>query len=224
MQGQYNHGDAYYRCRFPQEYALANQVPHPRYVYLREDALTDPLDTWLASAFAPHRIAQTITAMADAQPFSHPPATGTATQAIITECDAKLERYRAALDAGTDPAVVTGWIAQTQAERARAEADLRTIARTTPRRMSQGEITALVTALGDITTVLRDVDPADKAEVCRQLGLRLNYQPETRTVRAEVVLSAHRGAIVLRPRADTIYCPTAVDAQRNSEAHASLAR
>ncbi|MEU0962209.1 hypothetical protein ABZ328_22120 [Micromonospora aurantiaca] len=53
MQGQYSHGDAYYRCRFPQEYALANQVPHPRNVYLREDALTDPLDSWLASAFAP---------------------------------------------------------------------------------------------------------------------------------------------------------------------------
>ncbi|MFD1086356.1 recombinase family protein, partial [Micromonospora andamanensis] len=67
-QGQYNHGDAYYRCRFPQAYALANQVPHPSNVYLREDALTGPLDTWLASAFTPHRIEQTITAMADAQP------------------------------------------------------------------------------------------------------------------------------------------------------------
>ncbi|WP_439427377.1 hypothetical protein [Micromonospora sp. LA-10] len=149
MQGQYNHGDAYYRCRFPQEYALADQVPHPRNVYLREDALTDPLDTWLASA--PHRIAHTITAMADAQPLNQPPTTSTAAQAIITECDAKLERYRAALDAGADPAVVT---------------------------------------------VLRNADPADKAEVYRQLGLRLNYQPETQTVRAEVDLSAHRGVIV----------------------------
>ncbi|MFG1740269.1 recombinase family protein [Micromonospora chalcea] len=196
MQGQYNHGDAYYRCRFPQEYALANQVPHPRNVYLREDALTDPLDSWLASAFAPHRIAQTITAMADAQPLDHPPTTGTAAQAIITKCDAKLERYRAALDAGADPAVVTDWIAQTQAERTRAEAELRAIAGATPRRMSRAEITALVTALGDITTVLRDADPADKAEVYRQLGLRLNYQPETQTVRAEVDLNAHRGVMV----------------------------
>ncbi|MFG2068115.1 hypothetical protein ACGFKZ_14815, partial [Micromonospora tulbaghiae] len=62
--------------------------------------------------------------------------------------------------------------------------------------MSQGEITTLVTALGDIATVLRNADPADKAEVYRQLGLRLNYQPETQTVRAEVDLSAHRGVIV----------------------------
>ncbi|MEU5907074.1 zinc ribbon domain-containing protein [Micromonospora sp. NPDC047527] len=73
MQGQYSHGDAYYRCRFPQEYALANQVPHPRNVYLRENALTDPFDTWLATAFAPERIEQTITAMADAQSLDHPP-------------------------------------------------------------------------------------------------------------------------------------------------------
>ncbi|MEV4656473.1 hypothetical protein [Micromonospora sp. NPDC049301] len=56
--------------------------------------------------------------MADAQPLDHSPAAGTAAQRIITECDATLERYPAALDAGADPAVVTGWIAQTQAERA----------------------------------------------------------------------------------------------------------
>ncbi|GAA4580033.1 hypothetical protein GCM10023176_58940 [Micromonospora coerulea] len=196
MQGQYNHGDAYYRCRFPQEYALANQVAHPSNVYLREDALTDPLDTWLTSAFTPHRIEQTITAMADAQPLDQPPALATAAQTIITECDAKLERYRAALDAGADPAVVTGWTSQTQAERARAEADLHAQSGNSPRRMSPTEIKGLVQALGDIATVLRDADPADKAEVYRQLGLRLTYQPETQTVRAVVDLSAHRGVMV----------------------------
>ena len=59
MQGQYNHNDAYYRCRFPQEYGLANEVQHPRNVYLREDALTDPLDKWLTTAFTPDRLHQT---------------------------------------------------------------------------------------------------------------------------------------------------------------------
>ncbi|MFF4894344.1 hypothetical protein [Micromonospora chersina] len=67
-------------------------------MYLREDALTDPLDTWLASAFTPHRIEQTLTALADAQPLNLSPAPATAAQTIIN--DAKLERYRAALDAG----------------------------------------------------------------------------------------------------------------------------
>ncbi|WP_342775889.1 hypothetical protein [Micromonospora pisi] len=196
MQGQYNHGAAYYRCRFPQEYALANQIEHPRNVYLREDTLTDTLDTWLASAFTPHHIEKTITAITDAQPAEHPTALTTAAEAIIAECDAKLERYRATLDAGADPTVVTAWITQTQAERTRAEADLHAQTHTTPKRMSRTEITSLVQALGDIVTVLRDADPADKAEVYRQLGLRLTYYPETETVRTEIDLNAHRGVLV----------------------------
>ncbi|MGW3859199.1 zinc ribbon domain-containing protein [Micromonospora arida] len=92
MQGQYSHGDAYYRCRFPQEYALANQVQHPSDVYLCEDTLTDPLDTWLASAFAAGRIEQTITTMTDAQPPDQPSPLVTAAQTIIKECDAELVR------------------------------------------------------------------------------------------------------------------------------------
>jgi site-specific DNA recombinase len=42
MQGQHAHGAAYYRCRFPQEYALANKVQHPRNVILREELLIRP--------------------------------------------------------------------------------------------------------------------------------------------------------------------------------------
>jgi site-specific DNA recombinase len=53
MQGQHSHGTAYYRCRFPQEYALANRIEHPRNVILREDILIKPLDTWLAQEFGP---------------------------------------------------------------------------------------------------------------------------------------------------------------------------
>ncbi|GAB7046633.1 hypothetical protein JCM9534A_17590 [Catenuloplanes indicus JCM 9534] len=37
MQGNFNHGLPHYRCRFPNEYALANHVEHPLTVYLREN-------------------------------------------------------------------------------------------------------------------------------------------------------------------------------------------
>jgi site-specific DNA recombinase len=184
MQGQYNHKDAYYRCRFAQEYGLANQVDHPRNVYLREDALTDPLDSWLATAFTPDRLQQTITAMDDAQQLYQASPVADAARAAIAACDTKLKQYRAALDAGADPTLVAGWITQTQAERAHAEADLRTLQTPGRCRMSQTEIANLVQALGDIVTVLHDADPADKAEVYRQLGLRLTYHTETQTVRA----------------------------------------
>ncbi|NYF59989.1 hypothetical protein [Micromonospora purpureochromogenes] len=80
---------------------------------------------------------------------------------------------------------------QTRTERARAEADLLAQSGNGPRRMSRAQIKDLVHALGDITTVLLR-DAADKAGGYRQLGLRLTYRPETQTVRAAVVLSAHR--------------------------------
>ncbi|NYF59977.1 hypothetical protein [Micromonospora purpureochromogenes] len=47
----------------------------------------------------------------------------------------------------------------------------------------------------------------DKAEVHRQLGLRLTYPPETQTVRAEVDLSAHRQMLESTPVAARLACP-----------------
>jgi hypothetical protein len=40
-------------------------------------------------------------------------------KAKIDDCDRRLTQYRAALDAGADPASVARWITQTEAERAR---------------------------------------------------------------------------------------------------------
>src|SRR6266536_55027 len=59
MQGQYNHGAAYYRCRYPKEYALASHVRHPANVYLREDDVLPAIDRWLTVIFAPHLLTQT---------------------------------------------------------------------------------------------------------------------------------------------------------------------
>ncbi|MBG0568414.1 hypothetical protein [Actinoplanes aureus] len=79
-----------------------------------------------------------------------------------------------------------------KAERARLERRL-TETSEAPSRMTQDEIRQLVTALGDIVTVLRNAHAEDKAEVYRQLNLRLVYDPETTTVRADVSLGANRG-------------------------------
>jgi hypothetical protein len=38
-------------------------------------------------------------------------------------------------------------------------------------------------------TPARDADPTDKAEVYKQLGLRLTYHPDTQTVYAEADLA-----------------------------------
>jgi hypothetical protein len=51
--------------------------------------------------------------------------------------------------------------------------------------MTQEEITALVTEIGEIMQALRDADPADKAEVYSRLGLTLTYYPHEKRVAAE---------------------------------------
>jgi hypothetical protein len=113
----------------------------------------------------------------------------------VAECDAKLARYRAALDAGADPTVVAGWIAETQTDR--RQAGERHHAATAeaahaPSRFTEQEIIAIVEALGDMVAALRQAEPEHKLEVYRSLGLRLTYLPDTHTVRVEVDLAAHR--------------------------------
>jgi hypothetical protein len=51
--------------------------------------------------------------------------------------------------------------------------------------MTRAEIDILVRGLGDLLDVLRRADPRDRAELYRQLGLELVYQPERRTVTTE---------------------------------------
>ncbi|MDG4809394.1 recombinase family protein [Micromonospora sp. WMMD1120] len=50
MQGSRKGGESYYRCRFPERYADANGIAHPRNVYLREQRLLGPLRRWLAAS------------------------------------------------------------------------------------------------------------------------------------------------------------------------------
>ena len=117
MQGQWLREMAYYRCRFPNEYAIANKVAHPRNIYLREDQLVGPLDDWLLTALAPpHRIHDRgdVPASQDDQTLA---PTIDPIQQILDECDRRIANYRALLDAGTDHALIAGWIAETSAER-----------------------------------------------------------------------------------------------------------
>ena len=98
----------------------------------------------------------------------------------IADCDAKLRQHRAALEAGADRAIVTGWMADTQAHRAAAEARMRPGPQRL--RMSREEITRHLAAIGDVTSVLATGNPADKAALYGQLGLALTYHPAAATV------------------------------------------
>jgi len=83
-------------------------------------------------------------------------------QQEIADCDAKMRQHRAALEAGADPVLVTSWMNETQARRALADARLNKPA-VQRRRMTQEEITSLLTGVGEIMAALEGADPADKA-------------------------------------------------------------
>jgi len=65
VQGHWVNDVPYYRCRFPAEYALAHRVQHSINVYPRENVVIGEVDQWLAREFAPHRMSETLRALAD---------------------------------------------------------------------------------------------------------------------------------------------------------------
>ncbi|HEU5420199.1 MAG TPA: hypothetical protein VFV41_21085, partial [Streptosporangiaceae bacterium] len=186
MQGLWANNAPYYRCRFPSEYALANLVSHPRNVTLRQDAILRPLDAWLGSKFRRQHLAATVDELAAAAALSAGPAAAREDiRANIAACDRKLAQYRAALDAGGDPVVIARWISETEAARAAYEATR------TPEAlplMTREDIAAVVESLADLPGLLSAADPADKADIYTGIGLRLTYQPDPRSVLAEVRL------------------------------------
>ncbi|MBO2451619.1 recombinase family protein [Actinomadura barringtoniae] len=177
----------YFRCRYPQEYALANKVQHPRNVFVREKQVTELLDPWLAKVLAPHRIKQTIADLYGAQ---KQPANTVAirARAKIADCDNKLNRHRAALEAGADPVTITKWIAETNSERTAAEAELREAESGQQQTMTEEEIEQFIIRLGGLVCILTNAKPQDQQNVYQQLGVRLTYQPDKQEIRVEANL------------------------------------
>lgn len=96
-------------------------------------------------------------------------AAAEAARRTINDCDQRLARYRAALDAGDQqgdqegddqPAAIGRWIAQAEAERAQAQQRLKHATGEQPR-MTKDEIQTLVAGLGNLLTVLAHADPED---------------------------------------------------------------
>ena len=118
MQGSWNHGQAYYRCKFPTEYAVAERQ-HGKTVYVREDAIVPSLDEWIASLFADEHLDSTCEALAAVSDLEPEDDEGRELdlRRQLKECDTKLARYRELLEQDADITVVATWIAEVERER-----------------------------------------------------------------------------------------------------------
>jgi site-specific DNA recombinase len=196
LQGQWIRGEAYYRCRYPAEYAAAADVDHPKSVYLREVNLVGRLDDWLAELFSPANLDHTCRILATASRSDPAIDQRRAAQQVLTDCQRRLDRYRAALEAGTDPAIVQQWIAEVTATRAAAEAQLRQ-QRIAPDTPTPEQIRRLLEQAGGLIDALGSSDPALRAQLYEELAVGIDgvYDPDRHTVHVQAELGRRIGRV-----------------------------
>ena len=178
MQGSWNHDQPCYRCKFPAEYAITEQQ-HAKTVYVKEASILPAVDGWLARLFAEDQIDATRTAIeATLGPDPAEETLEVATRRKLKECDAKLARYRRALEAGMDPSIGSGWIEEVKLERKAAELQLRH--KRGDGRLTSEEIRSLVEQLKGIVAILQHADPEDRRTVYQELNVSIRYHADGR--------------------------------------------
>jgi len=144
------------------------------------------LDRWLGSLFAPAHLPGTIKALAEAQEMDVDPGRAAMLEAArrtLADCDQRLAKYRAGLEAGMDPGLVSQWTAEVRAQRLRAEQQLRPLPE--EGRLTEAEIAQLVGSIRDVVKTLNRADSETKVDVYRELGLKMTYTPAERRVLIE---------------------------------------
>ena len=160
------------------QYAVANDK-HPKTIYVREDALTPAIDGWLAQLFHDDHIDDTCAALETATgPDLAEQNRLTAARKKLKECDDKLVKYRQALEAGTDPAIVSQWITEVKLARKAAQVALRP--KSTDGRLTAAEIKDLLSQLKGIVAILANAEPQDPKAVYNELNIAIVYHDDGR--------------------------------------------
>ncbi|HZO65990.1 MAG TPA: recombinase family protein [Kribbellaceae bacterium] len=223
MVGNPNHGRLYYRCKASRDFVRQHGIAHPAVLYLREDSIADQVDRFLHEELSGASVRTNLRQLADAHHRAELAAYAAQDETIqlrrvVDDCDIKIARYRAALDAGADPVLVAGWITETTAIRATTLARIG-IAAGPPQRLNEDQIAAIVDGLGTLLGILRAADPRDKAEVYSRIGLRMTYAPGPETIKAEVVSDDLGRVLNVCPRGNTNQYPTGSDAVHDDRAN-----
>ena len=177
-----------YRC----ELGKARSVPveltdHPRTVYLREDEVTRRLDQWIATLADPEDLAR-------GQEMNPTAGAGyAALQRQLSEANSKVLALVAAVESGVAVEDLTAALRRRTAERDELNARLERVER--PSAMSAAQISQLVEELGGLSAVLGKATGAERAQVYASLGLRLDYDPYLRRVKATADLSRVAGCV-----------------------------
>jgi DNA invertase Pin-like site-specific DNA recombinase len=195
MSTHWAHKRPYYRCRYAEEYALADHLKHPRYLLVREEHLVPGLDEWIALQFTPERRKRTIDRLCESQRLTTP-AHAEEHSTAVRELGQKLAGYRALVDSGAgESATVARWIAETENQLHLAQRRLRTAERT---KRTHADIAALVYAAGDVAVALGKTPAEKKARLYEALGVKMRYHHTQRKARVTLEPAPHavgKGAV-----------------------------
>lgn len=195
MQSDTCDGRARYRCRLTTgEYARNDELDrtHPKSAAVSEARLTGAIDSHLARLLDGDDPEATIRAQLGAAAEPDPAITARADRALarIQDADRKLDRYRQALESGTDPATISTWIAEVKAERSAAERELAsTTAQTGTSDEQIGSHAAWLTAdRGNLVRALAAATPEARTALYEAFGVTLRYTPSSDQVELTIAL------------------------------------
>lgn len=172
----------YYRCLArtlaPGSAALDD---HPRTVNLREADVLEPLNGWIGRLFDRDNVDRTVAALVASQEGMGRASDGReAVKKRLTDAEARLRRFQAAIETGVDPAAVVEAINEAQAQRTAARAELD--GTPAPNALTEAEVYAMIDSLGDVDAVLSDAQPESLSRLYQALRLELRYEPDERAV------------------------------------------
>jgi hypothetical protein len=126
---------------------------------------------------------------------------------------AKIDRYRTALEAGADLALVAGWISETTTIKKTAQARP-SLTEAPPQLMTDDQIAAIVDAWADSLACSGKQTRTTVKKIYARIGLAVTYRPGTETVIAEVRSNEINRVPVWCPRLNTGNVQTVVAAAK----------
>ncbi|HEY4020048.1 MAG TPA: recombinase family protein, partial [Pseudonocardiaceae bacterium] len=153
---------------------------HPRTVNLRESIVLGPLNDWLADLFAPENHDQLVAGLLDAQPRARGELNRDAAKKRLADAEAKLRRFRAAIEAGIDPAALVEATNEAHAQRVAAEAELDNAP--APGELTDADLYAMIDSLGDVGALLTERKPVALGRFYEDVRLEMTYQPDERFI------------------------------------------
>jgi hypothetical protein len=130
---------------------------------------------WIGHLFDRTNVDRTVAALVASQDGGAESAGHEAAKKRLTDAEARLRRFQAAIASGVDPAALVDVINEAQAQKAAARAELD--GAPAPNLLTDAEVYAMVDSLGDVDAALANVTEERLADLYAAVNLQVGYEP-----------------------------------------------